>query len=179
MTDRAPVRHFTATGFVVQGDRTLLHWHKRLHQWMPPGGHIEPHEDPVQAVLREIREETGVSTEIIPSAPPLPFAYPGQVEPPYAILLEDSAEPGEPHQHIDLIYFCRLLDSLPAERRGDAHDRPASDFHWVDEATLHANQPLDLAACPPRRIPIAEDVRLLALKAIETARRSPDPGSAL
>ncbi|GAG02272.1 unnamed protein product, partial [marine sediment metagenome] len=83
-------------------------------------------------------------------------------------------------QHIDLIYFCRLLDSLPAERRGAAHDRPAGDFHWVDETALRANQPLDLpvrqaglAACPPRRIPIAEDVRLLAIKAIETARQVP------
>ena len=60
-------RHFTATGFVVQGSRTLLHWHKRLQQWMPPGGHIEPDEDPVQAVLREIQEETGATAEVIPS----------------------------------------------------------------------------------------------------------------
>lgn len=176
-------RHFTATGFVVQGDRTLLHWHQRLQQWMPPGGHIEPHEDPVQAVLREIREETGVTADVIPSVPALPFAYPGQVQPPYTILLEDSLEPGEPHQHIDLIYFCRLLDSLPAEPRG-ADDQPAGDFHWVDEATLRANQPLDLpvrqaglAACPPRRVPIAEDVRLLAITAIETARRTARSGS--
>ena len=50
-------RHFTATGFVVDGSRTLLHWHKRLEQWMPPGGHIELNEDPVQAVLREIEED--------------------------------------------------------------------------------------------------------------------------
>ncbi len=163
-------RHFTATGFVIQGDRTLLHWHQRLHQWMPPGGHIEPHEDPVQAVLREIREETGVTADVIPSAPTLPFAYPGQVQPPYTILLEDSAEPGEPHQHIDLIYFCRLVDSPPSERRGPAHDRPTGDFHWVDEATLRANRPLDLATCGVA-VPLAEDVRLLAITAIETARQ--------
>ncbi len=66
-------RHFTATGFVVQGDRTLLHWHKRLQQWMPPGGHIESGEDPVQAVLREIREETGAAAEVISSGPLLPY----------------------------------------------------------------------------------------------------------
>ncbi len=165
-------RHFTATGFVVQGDRTLLHWHKRLQQWMPPGGHIEPDEDPVQAVLREIREETGVAAEVIYSVPSLPFPYPGQLQPPYTILLEDSPEPGEPHQHIDLIYFCRLVDSLPAERRGAAPDPSAGDFHWVDEGALRSHHPLDLAACPPRRVPIAEDVRLLAIESIETARRA-------
>src|SRR5881397_3404235 len=58
-------RHFTATGFVVDGSRTLLHWHRRLGQWMPPGGHIEANEDPVQAVLREISEQTGITAEII------------------------------------------------------------------------------------------------------------------
>ena len=150
-------RHFTATGFVVQTSRTLLHWHKRLQQWMPPGGHIEPDEDPVQAVLREIREETGATAEVIPAVPALPFPYPGQVQPPYTILLEDSAEAGEPHQHIDLIYFCRLPDGLPAERRGAAANPSLGDFHWVDEDALRSDQPLDLAACGVA-VPIAEDV---------------------
>jgi 8-oxo-dGTP pyrophosphatase MutT (NUDIX family) len=158
-------RHFTATGFVVHGDRTLLHWHRRLQQWMPPGGHIEPDEDPVQAVLREIREETGVSAEVIPSVPVLPFNAPGQVQPPYTILVEDIPGPDEPHQHIDLIYFCRLAD-------GAAPDPLTGNFHWVDEAALHSNEPLDLAACGVAA-PVAEDVRLLAIKAIETARKSP------
>jgi 8-oxo-dGTP pyrophosphatase MutT (NUDIX family) len=158
-------RHFTATGFVVHGDRTLLHWHRRLQQWMPPGGHIEPDEDPVQAVLREIREETGMSAEVIPSVPVLPFAAPGQVQPPYTILVEDIPGPDEPHQHIDLIYFCRLTD-------GAAPDPSTGDFHWVDEAALHSHEPLDLAACGVAA-PVAEDVRLLAIKAIETARKSP------
>lgn len=161
-------RHFTATGFVVQGSRTLLHWHKRLQQWMPPGGHIEPDEDPVQAVLREIQEETGATAEVIPSVPVLPFPYPGQVQPPYTILLEDSAEAGEPHQHIDLIYFCRLAGSV-----GATPNPSLGGFHWVDEDTLRSDQPLDLA--PPLAdgvaVPIAEDVRLLAIKAIQTARQ--------
>lgn len=155
-------RHFTATGFVVQGDRTLLHWHQRLQQWMPPGGHIEPDEDPVQAVLREVREETGVEADVIPSVTELAFAYPGQVQPPYTILIEDSAESGDTHQHIDLIYFCAIAD-------GSAPDARINDFHWVDEADLRSNQPLDLAGCGVA-VPIAEDVRLLALKAIEAAR---------
>ena len=42
------VRHFTATGFVVYMDATLLHWHPKVKMWLLPGGHIEPNEDPVQ-----------------------------------------------------------------------------------------------------------------------------------
>ena len=159
-------RHFTATGFVVQGDRTLLHWHRRLQQWMPPGGHIEPDEDPVAAVLREIEEETGMHAEVVSDAPRLTFPYPGQLPAPYTILLEDSPEPGEPHQHIDLIYFCRPLESA-SEPLAD------STFRWVDETTLRSQQPLDLAGCPDAvGVPLAEDVRQLALIAIEAGRRA-------
>ena len=160
-------RHFTATGFVVEGDRTLLHWHKSLQQWVPPGGHVEPDEDPLQAVLREVQEETGIAAEVIPSAPVLPFPYPGQVQPPYTILIEESHEPGERHQHIDLIYFCRPAD-------GSDHDPALGDFHWLDEDALRSNQPLELAACGVT-IPLTEDVRLLALKAIEAARQAAVP----
>ena len=76
--------------------RTLLHWHKRLQQWMPPGGHMEPNEDPVQAALREVHEETGIVAEVIRAGPPLPFDYPEQLPPPYTILIEDIPGPDEP-----------------------------------------------------------------------------------
>ena len=58
------VRHFTATGFVAHDGAVLLHWHQKVREWLPPGGHIEDNEDPVQAVLREISEEAGVSAEV-------------------------------------------------------------------------------------------------------------------
>ena len=51
---------------------TALHWH-RLGLWLPPGGHIEPNEDPIQAVLREIEEETGVEALIVPTSTPYPL----------------------------------------------------------------------------------------------------------
>ncbi len=157
-------RHFTATGFVVREDRTLLHWHKRLQQWMPPGGHIEPDEDPVQAVLREIREETGVTAQVIPSVAILPFTEPGQLPAPYTILVEDIPEPEEPHQHIDFIYFCRPVDGAPTD------PSPDPTLRWVDEETLRANRPLNVAG-RDLSAPVATDVRLLALLAIDAARR--------
>lgn len=158
-------RHFTATGFVVQGDATLLHWHKRLGQWMPPGGHIEEDEDPVQAVLREIREETGIVAEVIGGGLALGFEYPEQLPAPYTILLEDIPGPGEPHKHIDLIYFCRPLDGASHERVEDP------TLRWVHEDELRDHGPLEVAGCGvTARVP--EDVRALALLAIEAGRAS-------
>lgn len=158
-------RHLTATGFVVDGSRTLLHWHKRLQQWMPPGGHIEADEDPVRAVLREIEEETGLVAEVISAREAEPFQYPEQLPPPYTILVEDIPGPDEPHKHIDMIYFCRVVDGAGPLLADDP------TLRWVDEKDLHAKAPLDVAGCGVS-VAVPEDVRQLALLAIEAARRA-------
>jgi len=159
------VRHFTATGFIVHEQKTLLLWHKRLGMWVPPGGHVESNEDPASAVLREIREETGLETEVVSLARAFDFAYPGQIQPPYTILLEDSPETGEPHQHIDFIYFCRLADGAASEPKCDA------GACWVGSDALTSNDPKDLEACGLSS-PLAQDVQALALAAIEVVNCS-------
>jgi 8-oxo-dGTP pyrophosphatase MutT (NUDIX family) len=130
---------------------------------MPPGGHIEPDEEPAEAVLREVREETGLVCEVVPTAPQHPFARPQQLPAPYMILLEDIAGPGEPHQHIDLIYFVRPLDGATHETVDDP------TLRWVSEAELRENAPLDVAGCGVSA-PLKDDVRELALAAIAWVR---------
>ena len=158
-------RHFTSTGFVVRGDATLLHWHKRLGQWMPPGGHIEANEDPVEAVLREIREETGVVAEVIPAQGALTFDYPEQLPAPYTILVEDIPGPGEAHKHIDMIYFCRPVDGADHERVDDP------TLRWVHESELRDGGTLEVTGGGVSAA-VLEDVRALALVAIEAGRRA-------
>jgi 8-oxo-dGTP pyrophosphatase MutT (NUDIX family) len=159
------IKHYTATAFVVRGDATLLHWHRRLEQWMPPGGHIEENETPVEAALREVREETGLVCEIVPTTPIHSFAYPEQVAAPYTILLEDIPGPGEPHKHIDLIYFV-----TPVE---DANHVQVDDptLRWVSLSELTAGAPLDVVGCGVTAA-VPEDVRTLSLAAIEAVTAS-------
>jgi ADP-ribose pyrophosphatase YjhB (NUDIX family) len=54
-----------AYGVIVDGDRILLaHWNEGGRSgWTLPGGGIDPGEDPVDAVVREIAEETGYAAE--------------------------------------------------------------------------------------------------------------------
>ena len=135
-----------------------------MQGWAPPGGHIEPNEDPQDAVLREIREETGLEVCPMPSDRSLGIEYPQELPAPVAVLLENSFEVGERHQHVDFIYFCTLLGEPPALPDDDNH------LTWVDEDQLRRNEPLSLGN--GRSAAIAEDVRLLALRAIARSRES-------
>jgi len=159
-------RHFTVSGFVTQQGATALHWH-RLGLWLPPGGHIEANEDPIEAVLREVLEETGIEVEIVPTAPQLGHREPAQLPPPVTIGVYDiprDSMTDAPHQHIDFVYFTRPV-------AGASLELPPGDegWAWVDEAALRSDAPLarpggsEAAAIP-------EDVRGLALASIEAVR---------
>ena len=155
------VRHFTATGFVVQEDSVLLHWHPKVHAWLPPGGHIDENEDPVQAVLREINEEAGVDAEVVPTGLSLDLNYPKHVTPPFTIMVEDIRDPVVGfHQHIDMIYFCALVG--PAEPINDG-------WRWVSKADVAQSTPLARPDAPAE--PPPEDVRVLAAHAFEIIGR--------
>jgi ADP-ribose pyrophosphatase YjhB (NUDIX family) len=140
-------RDFTATTFVVDQERTLLLLHRKLGKWFPPGGHIEPHERPDAAAIREVREETGLEVELL--------QLPGHIgavlllPQPHCILLEDIAAD---HQHIDLIYFARVCGGTlnPSERETNA-------ARWLNWEELAAPE-------------IPEDIRVLGRRAIEAYR---------
>ena len=151
------VRHFTATGFVICDERVLLHWHPKVKAWLPPGGHINENEDPVQAVLREIQEETGICAEVVSMDPPLRFQYPSQLPSPITIMIEDIRDPESGyHQHIDMIYFCRPIGPPGALKEG---------WVWVKRVDIIEATPLTIGGAHAE--PPPEDVRLLALKAFD------------
>lgn len=136
-------RDFTATTFVIQKDRTLLLWHKKIEAWLPPGGHIEPHELPEEAAMREVFEETGLEVELLGEHQT--WGPVKVLRTPVCILLEDIKAG---HQHIDLIYFGRVKGGRP-----QLNLREAIDFRWYTHGELDSAE-------------VAADIRILGQRAI-------------
>jgi 8-oxo-dGTP diphosphatase len=118
---------FTVTVFIVYKDTCLLVHHPRYGQWIPVGGHVELDEDPDQALLREIAEETGLEVEILCDKPKFSSA---RAKPLYTPNYMDVHEANPPHKHISLTYFARATHNNHA--MSDEH----SDMRWFSVADL-------------------------------------------
>ncbi len=57
---------WVTTIFLVQNQQVLLSWNLNLQTWIPVGGHIDPGEQPHDAIKREVAEETGLEFEFVP-----------------------------------------------------------------------------------------------------------------
>jgi 8-oxo-dGTP pyrophosphatase MutT (NUDIX family) len=107
------LRHLTASALVVREGRVLLLRHRRKGVWLPPGGHVEPHERPDETVAREVWEETGIEARL--------------AGPPFDVQTVE-VEPG--HEHVDLVYVAR-----PAGGRA-VPGREADGLRWFAEDEL-------------------------------------------
>ena len=61
-------KHFTASAWILtdsKPQKILLLYHKKLGKWVQPGGHIEQFENPIQTVIREVKEETGIDISFL------------------------------------------------------------------------------------------------------------------
>ncbi len=156
-------RHHTATAYVSTGGRTLLLWHARLQMWLPPGGHCEPDEDPVQAAVREALEESDIAVDVIPPGDLLVCAGPAVLPPPAVILIEDIVRADQPfHQHIDHVYYTKPLTEVDFEA-----SIPHGPHWWATASQLGGA--FSLPAPDGTLVAVAEDVRLLGIRAIAAA----------
>ncbi|MGH8906462.1 MAG: NUDIX hydrolase [Egibacteraceae bacterium] len=130
------IRHFTASAVAFDdSDRVLLVHHNELGQWLYPGGHIDANEDPAEAALREVREETGIKAVII-AEPPFAHRCVRSVPPPFAIIemAVNDAKIGQ-HRHIDFVYVFRMVSGALAvqlEEVAEARWTTVSDLAEID-----------------------------------------------
>jgi 8-oxo-dGTP pyrophosphatase MutT (NUDIX family) len=159
------IKHATASVFLFArqdaGWRIGLIHHPRLQRWMLPGGHLEPDENPAQAALREVREETGAAARLVTTNKFLPAACGAEVPVPLWIAEQHvPAEPRHPHPHIhvDHLYVAVARDdepSAPAELRFGWFKRDdLSGMHMFDESRSGAEllfENMDELVAPTRQ----------------------------
>jgi 8-oxo-dGTP pyrophosphatase MutT (NUDIX family) len=107
------IKHFTSTVFVVFKNRIFLHWHSKVKEWLPPGGHIELNEDPIEAAIRETIEELGIEIQIVNrKANFFKFDDVDSIPSPETILLEEVVDETKgKHIHIDMIYYGKPIEN--------------------------------------------------------------------
>lgn len=134
---------YAASGAIVHDNKVLLLLHHKLHMWLMPGGHVELNETPLEAVFREVEEETGIApdnlTLVTPYADNLSFVRNPETNTtqpmPFDIDIHNVGDSG--HRHIDFGYiFASDTPNFVLEQDG------ATDMKWF---TLEEIDQLDNA----------------------------------
>jgi 8-oxo-dGTP pyrophosphatase MutT (NUDIX family) len=128
LTTRTEFRGHATAGVILAGpDGRILHIrHLALGRWLTPGGHLEITNETLQeAALRELTEETGMSSSTVTALSDKPLHI--DVHP-----IPVNNAKGEPaHQHIDFRFLFRTdadVGSLQAEEVTDAAWRDIADI---------------------------------------------------
>jgi len=110
-------RKLVVAGLIVGGDGRILITQRRADQslggrWEFPGGKVEPGEAPVDALIRELREEIGVTVAVGRIWDVLFHAYPD-------------------FDLVMLVYVCRIVEGSPGAVE-------VADLAWVAAGDLAA-----------------------------------------
>lgn len=139
-------RHFTATCFIVNDDKVLLHFHKKLEKWLPVGGHIDRDELPHKAAEREALEESGLKLDI--NGRETLSDEVDKLPRPDKVLLQDI---NDHHQHIDSVFFVETEDEEFDSEEG------IEEMAWFKEEEV-------------KELDIAEEVKNHSLEALNKFR---------
>ncbi len=116
--------------------RALVHKHRKMGIWLQPGGHIEHTENPWQALIHEMREETGYEVgqlTVLQPLPQMPDGVHDVMHPVPAVM--NTHSPYRGHFHSDLIMVL-TTDQDPAH---DPRPGESRELAWLTPAEYAAH----------------------------------------
>lgn len=101
---------FTVEVFIVHKNKVLLRKHDKFKIWLSVGGHIEPGEDPVEAAIREVKEETGLDIDLVGNNKIFKSEdHSRELLPPVAVNRHPISKT---HEHVVFVYFARSKEGI-------------------------------------------------------------------
>lgn len=122
---------FTVDVFIVYKDKVLLRMHEKHHRWLVPGGHIELDEDPLQAAIREVKEEVGLDVVISPGKVPPPDNFIKPIPTPEFM---GRHRVNDTHEHVYMVYFATSNTDVISDSVLD-HEKGV-EVKWVTKEEL-------------------------------------------
>lgn len=123
-------KSITATVYVINNGKVLLHQHKKYKTWFPLGGHIEEDEFPHEAALREVKEESGFDVDLIETelAQEIELDRVKRIPAPFC-LLHEGIEGVE--NFFDFIYVAETIETDPHPESDES-----KEFKWFSYEEL-------------------------------------------
>jgi 8-oxo-dGTP pyrophosphatase MutT (NUDIX family) len=139
--------------FIVNDNAVLLRMHEKYNMWLAVGGHVELDEDPVEAALRESKEETGLDVTLIGTTPAPEANGDRDLLVPHSL---NRHRINDAHEHISFVYFATSLSRETNPAPGEKRD----GFKWFTK------QELDDASYG-----LQERIKICAEAALEAAKK--------
>lgn len=124
--DAVPPKHLVSYTLVVDlnQEKVLLFDHKKAKLMLPSGGHIEKNEMPLEAAIRELKEELDLSLEVY-------SPNDKAIETPFFVTVTETVGISEPHTDVSLWYLFKEDSTKSFKPSGDGYSKEFDNFHWL------------------------------------------------
>lgn len=137
-------KHFVASVWILSSStpkKILLIHHKKSGRWQQPGGHIESFENPIEAAVREVAEETGLNIDfLLKQVRIINHEETFLPVPKYIMEQAIPARGREPaHFHLDIQYVLEIPEQKLVHNKNETHDIAWFTKEEVLKLPLHAD----------------------------------------